>query len=246
MLSAAETRSLRALVDADHLGDEALARDHHGFCADGIGLVVIDAFLVAPVADRLAQFLQHEAIFEHEYGLYSTDGAVPRDRWEAAGDDDRFFRYGRLVGVSHEHRLSENVLTYLHFRHAFQQPPCRDYFELLSGMALTGSDDVGAHRLVAGDYLRPHSDDNRNRALAIVLYLTPGWQSAWGGELSVLDSDGELGRIEPAFNRLVAFDVHGTTHAVAPVGAGAGAARHTIGGWYHRPTVGGRAGGPRP
>jgi hypothetical protein len=236
----ATNQVLAATVNGAHLLESAERRARSELEAHAARLVVLDDFLVPAVAASLARFLATDAIFEHEHGLYSVEGAVPRERWEAVDDADRFFRYGRLVGVPDERRLSEDVLTYLQFRQAFQQPGWRGYFERVSGLALAGSDDVGAHRMADGDYLRPHSDDNRDRALALVLYLSPGWEPSWGGQLLVCDAHGVTSAVDPIFNRLVAFDVAvGSSHAVAPVAAPDGAARYTIGGWYHRPAGGG-------
>jgi hypothetical protein len=226
------------MIAAAHQSSEAIDHAAHGFADHPARLAVLDGFLQHHIAEALARFLADHARFELEHGLYSVEGAVPEATWAAAADDDRFFRYGRLVGVPDDRQLEDDVLTYLGFRAGFQDPRFRGFFERISGLALTGSDDVGAHRMQAGDFLRPHSDDNRSRALALVLYLTPAWEGSWGGQLLVTHPSGVEVRIEPTFNRLVAFDVRAdTSHSVAPVHAPDGCARFTIGGWYHRPDV---------
>lgn len=60
---------------------------------------------------------------------------------------------------------------------------------------------------VDGNY---HDATGLNRRLNAILYLNPGWESAWGGEFGLYDSKGEvcLKRIAPLFNRLVIFDSH--------------------------------------
>ena len=90
--------------------------------------------------------------------------------------------------------------------------------------------------MVEGDFLRPHSDNNRNRQIAVVLYLSPGWDASWGGALHVVDSYGEDTTIAPDYNSLVAFDVlTDSEHYVTPITAAARTrSRLTIGGWYHR------------
>ena len=86
------------------------------------------------------------------------------------------------------------------------------------------------------DFLKPHSDDNRNRSLALVIYLSPAWLSRFGGALNVVDSQGRRTIIEAEYNSMVVFDVAaGTTHFVDPINSNAGAlSRLTIGGWYHK------------
>src|SRR2546430_13732491 len=69
---------------------------------------------------------------------------------------------------------------------AFQRPEFKAFFESISGMPLGWSDDFGAHAMAAGDFLRPHSDDNKDRQLALVIYLTPGWKREFGGVLRVV------------------------------------------------------------
>ena len=89
----------------------------------------------------------------------------------------------------------------------------------------------------SGDCLNPHNDDNRNRRLALVIYLSVDWESGFGGALNVIDSQGRRTKIEAEYNSMVVFDVAaGTTHLVAPISPKAGdSARLTIGGWYHKP-----------
>ena len=61
--------------------------------------------------------------------------------------------------------------------------------------------------MIQGDFLRPHSDDNRNRHLALVIYLSPGWEADFGGELHMVDQEGHDTALPPVYNSLVAFDV---------------------------------------
>jgi hypothetical protein len=60
---------------------------------------------------------------------------------------------------------------------------------------------------VDGNY---HDATGLNRRLNAIVYLTPGWQPAWGGEFGVYDEKGEtcLKKVAPLFNRLVVFDSH--------------------------------------
>ena len=87
--------------------------------------------------------------------------------------------------------------------------------------------------MIRGDFLRPHSDDNRNRRLALVIYLSHNWQRDFGGLLRVVHEDGNFTEVEPEFNSMIAFDVlSAPAHFVLPICADQ--PRLSIGGWYHR------------
>ena len=43
------------------------------------------------------------------------------------------------------------------------------------------------------------------RKLTAILYLNPGWQRSWGGELRIWGNDGVVEDIEPVGDRLVLF-----------------------------------------
>ena len=232
-----DTEALRGWIADQHLDATVIASYREAFQSHPARMTVIRDFLRDDVAARLSRFLLREADYQVEYGIYSVEGAVPEDRYEAADGSDRFFRMHRLAGIPPEHRMSMNALTYLKLRETFQQPAFESFFEDLTGMTLGASDDFGVHSMRAGDYLRPHSDDNKDRALALVMYLTPDWDPAFGGSLHMIDGDGNETRVDAEYNSIVLFDVlAGTSHSVAPVEPSAGdAARVTIGGWYHRP-----------
>lgn len=232
-----DRKRLEAWISAPHLEDAAIAGYRKAFASHPARLVVIRDFLVPAVAERLSRFLSSEAEYKPEYGLASVEGGVSEDAWRSAPDEDRFFRLGKLVGTPAQFQASPNALTYLQFRMTFQRPEFRAFFEAVTGMSLGWSDDFGAHAMGDGDFLRPHSDDNLNRQIALVLYLTPGWKAAYGGVLEVQHQDGASTVIHPDFNSLVAFDVlSAPTHLVTPIRAPTGGPTHrlTIGGWYRK------------
>ena len=224
-------------IQSQHLHDAALASYRAAFTSHPARLVVLKDFLTPPVAERLSRFLANEAEFRSEHGLYSTEGAVTEEQWLRADDSDRLFRLGKLVGAPREFQTSPNALTYLQFRLTFQRPAFKAFFEAASGMPLGPSDDFGAHSMSARDLLRPHSDDNRNRQLALVIYLTPGWTREFGGLLRVIHPDGRYTDVEPEYNSMIAFDVlSAPAHLVSPIQADGDPSRRrlTIGGWYHK------------
>ena len=231
-----DLRSLDSWIQPQHLDAAALARYRDQFASHPARLVVIADILAETVATRLSRFLDAEAEFQPEYGCYSREDGVTEAEWQAAEDTDRFFRFRKLVAAPQQFRMSPAALTYLQFRRAFQSTEMRAFFEAISGLSLGWSDDFGAHLMIDGDFLRPHSDDNRNRRLALVLYLSKGWQREHGGLLRLAHPDGSVTEVEPRFNTMIAFDVLASpAHLVMPVTAAPEIWRRlTIGGWYHK------------
>jgi hypothetical protein len=234
--AAGDRRWLASWIQSRHLEPSALEHYRDRFASHPARLVVIKDFLEPRVAERLNRFLASEAEYKAEYGLSSVEGAVPEQAWTLAPDSDRFFRLRKLVATPPQFRMSPNALTYLQFRKAFQRPEFQGFFEAISGLPLGWSDDFGAHSMVRGDFLRPHSDDNRNRRLAIVIYLSQDWQSRFGGVLHVVHEDGTITEVEPEYNSMIAFDVlKAPAHLVLPIEDAAGdQQRLSIGGWYHK------------
>jgi 2OG-Fe(II) oxygenase superfamily len=232
-----QTDELAPWIAGSHL-EEAAVREHRAaFEADPARLVMLEGFLRSDVAERLAEFFAEGAEYSREYGLYSAEGGVDAEAWERAPDDDRFFRYDKLTGIKPEAALSDGALTYMRFRSFVTEPAFRGYFEELTGLPLGPSDDFGGHAFEVGDFLRDHDDANKDRRLAIVLYLTPGWQPDFGGALVMGDRTGAVRRFDASFDTLAVFDtIAGTTHRVEPVlEAAAGSARRTFGGWFPNP-----------
>ncbi len=60
---------------------------------------------------------------------------------------------------------------------------------------------------VDGNY---HDATGLNRRLNILIYFNPNWKESWGGEFGIYSNNGKrcVKKIEPIFNRLVAFDTH--------------------------------------
>lgn len=233
-----DTDALSAWIQPQHLTDDAVAGYRATFEAHPAHMVVLRDLLIEPAADRLAAFLATEALYEIEHGLYSRHDGVDAGAWEAAPQEDRFFRFGKLSGQRPEAMLSDNMLTYLSWRSFVTEAPLRGFFESLTGMPLGASDDFGCHEFRVGDFLRAHDDANRDRRVALVMYLTPAWRTEFGGALSMTATDGSVDRVEAAFNTMVVFDTRaGSSHHIERIDDSAGdEARRTFGGWFPNPT----------
>ena len=230
--------SLTPWIQPKHLQPDTLLSYRESFARHPARLVLLRDFLQPRIADYLGTFLREQAEWQIEYGLFSvkTNG-VCESEWLRAPENERFFRYSKLVGSVPSARLSPNALTYLRFRKAFQEPQFRKFFESLCGFHLGWSDDFGSHSMKAGDFLKPHDDNNRNRRIALVIYLSDDWEPRFGGSFNMIDREGHTTTMAPEYNSMVVFDVGaGTKHFVDPITAAAGTqARVSIGGWYHRP-----------
>ncbi len=228
---------LSTWIQPQHLEPGALDGYKEAFGSNPARMAVIEDFLVEDKAEKLGKFLATEAQFEYEFGLYSVEDGADKEAWDAAEEKDRFFRFGKLTGISPEAQFSPNALTYLQFRKTFQDIRFKEFFQSASGLPLGVSDDFGSHRMSKGDFLKQHDDDNKNRRLAIVVYLTPGWEADEGGALHVVDRGGNQHTVGATFNGMVMFDtLAGTTHYVDRITPSDDSRhRYTIGGWYHKP-----------
>ena len=226
--------SLARWIQDKHLDDDALEGYRKAMAGHPARLLLLQDLLVEEKAEKLARFLAEEARFGKEYGLYSADGAVKEDVWERADEEDRMFRLGRLAGIPPEYQLSPNALTYLQFRKSLQRPEFAGFFQGITGLDLGPSDDFGVQAMGPGDFLRAHTDDVKDRRIALVIYLSRDWDPSCGGSLVMSDPHGEATRIDPEYNSMVVFDVWAeTSHLVEPIGSEAGdRLRFTIGGWY--------------
>ena len=222
---------LASWIQPQHLEHSALEEYHRTFTTHPARLICIKNFLIPELAQRLSNFLSKEAIFRPEFGIYSSEEAVTEEQYDAAPDVERFFRMRRMVGTHPQFMMSPNALTYVRFRQLFQHREFKAFFERVSSLPLASSDDFGSHLMLAGDFLRPHNDNNKNRQLALVLYLSPGWDRRWGGNLHVFNSDLTIDVI-PEYNSMLAFDVLvNVNHEVSVIDNGV---RLSIGGWYHK------------
>jgi len=92
------------------------------------------------------------------------------------------------------------------------------FLEALSGIDCLIADPYfiggGAMATGPGQFLKIHADFNwhhklqAHRRLNVLLYLTPDWQTEWGGQLELWSKDmSRRIQIDPLFNRVVIFEV---------------------------------------
>ncbi|MBS7457146.1 2OG-Fe(II) oxygenase [Coralloluteibacterium stylophorae] len=107
---------------------------------------------------------------------------------------------------------------------------------------ITGDDgivraDAQATRYRPGQFLLPHSDENRgdDRRYAYVINLSRQWRADWGGLLQFLDARGEVeATFLPLWNSLSLFKVP-AEHLVSLVAPWAAQPRLAITGWLMGP-----------
>ncbi len=100
----------------------------------------------------------------------------------------------------------------------FNSAPVLQFLEAMSGIKGLISDPYfvggGYHEISTGGLLGVHADFrlhmqlNLSRRLNMLIYLNPGWQTEWGGQLGLWDrtSKNEVQKIDPVFNRCVVFN----------------------------------------
>ena len=224
-------------LDPRHLEAGALQDYREAFRSHPARLLVVSSVLRAEIAERLGEFLLSGAVFLPSFGLYSANGPVPEESWQAAEDADRFFRFTVCRDAHVQRLVEEGWQTYFGFRRLIRSSAINPFFEAVTGLRLGVPSEPNVIAMRNGDFLRRHTDLGGGRRLAFVFYLSQEWQPSFGGALHVVGRDGQVTRIEAAPNRLVLFDVTAhQEHFVAPIEAAAGErARLTVSGWVTDP-----------
>ncbi|XP_014212062.1 prolyl 3-hydroxylase sudestada1 [Copidosoma floridanum] len=91
------------------------------------------------------------------------------------------------------------------------------------------------------DYLLCHDDNNEDRRIAFIFYLSEDWKDEYGGQLALFDTDENglprnvVKKLTPAYNSLVFFEVvNNSYHQVLEV-LTKDKSRWSINGWFHGP-----------
>ncbi len=236
---------LSSWIQSQHLGDDAICSYSKMFASHPANLVVLKNFLNEREVSGLSNFVNDEAELETVYGLYSTmrkspskNPSVAETEWMAAEEQDRFFRLRKFVRVSDQKKLTPNLVMYLQFLAAFKNPKFRKFFETVSGLMLDSkSETYHLFTYKKGDFLGSHTDRGKNYSLAFMLYLTPEWESRFGGAFNIVLPNGDITKLEPEYNSLVLFNVEAQAkHFVSVIDDCAGnRARTAFSGWLHKP-----------
>jgi Rps23 Pro-64 3,4-dihydroxylase Tpa1-like proline 4-hydroxylase len=104
----------------------------------------------------------------------------------------------------------------------------------------------GLHQSPSSGFLDLHVDANfhpidktLHRRLNLIVYVSPGWDDAWGGHFELWSARGKkpdrrIHSIPPRYNRAVIFNTTRTSwHGVAPVRSPAGQSRKSLALFYY-------------
>ncbi len=131
-------------------------------------------------------------------------------------------------------KRGENSRSYIHRYHEFLNgEEFKTFIRYISDVDEIDFIDAQATKYVHGHFLTRHDDLNheKGRRLAMVLNLTPSWNTDWGGLLQFHDDDGHIAEaFAPTFNALNLLYV-GQAHSVSYVTPFAGYPRLAITGW---------------
>lgn len=131
-----------------------------------------------------------------------------------------------------------------------QSPAFRAALEQITGICNLLADDMlaggGLHQSPNSGFLDLHVDANfhpfdksMHRRLNLLIYLSPDWNEAWGGQLQLWTDKNKkpdrLGKaVTPAFNRAVIFSTTRTSwHGVAPITCPPGQSRKSLALYYY-------------
>lgn len=237
---------LSSWIDTRHLQQNLIQTYCRSLAKNPVKMLKLDNFLNHEVAVKLSVFLEKEVKYKTIYGLHSVgkkqfgfEHLVSFDEWNEADESDRFFKYNDFDGFSQSLSLSENIATYLKFKHAFNDFRFISYFNSITGIKTDPQKTtLNCVEISQGDYLREHTDNDGKFQLAYVFYLSQNWQQNFGGELQLLDLSKNKYTVKPAFNTFVIFSVgERTSHYVEPLkNKSANWKRRTMSGWLYKPT----------
>ncbi|WP_025549427.1 2OG-Fe(II) oxygenase [Sphingobium fuliginis] len=224
--------------------DEAILREH--FACEG--RVQIADFLEAPQALALRASLSERSDWRHVINGESQVFEIAADRFDALPDETRkTLEQAMFAKASHGFQFqfdtirvpdekskrqaaSEHLAAFATF---MSSQEVLEFIAAITGEKGIGFADAQATRYRPGDFLTRHDDAvaGKNRRLAYILGLTPGWRPDWGGLLLFHGAGENVTDIfVPHFNRLSLFAI-GQPHSVSHVAPFAGAERLSVTGW---------------
>jgi len=172
-----------------------------------VPFTIIDDFLPAQIFNTLVEEIKN--IPDNNYTIFSS------------GENQR-----------RECRNFVNSPTLQTLSNSFQSSPFILWLEKVSGIEKIIPDPhlrgAGLARVSTNSKIGLHTDFNwndqlcLNRKVNLILYLTPGWQSEWNGDLELWNKEGSdcIAKIEPKANRLAFWNyetwlLHGHSNKIS-------------------------------
>jgi hypothetical protein len=170
--------------------------------------------------------------------LTIIDNFLPAEIFEATANDinniskEQYTIFSNNVSLRQECRNFINAPLIQSLVHSFNSSEFISWIEAFTGIEKLIPDPHlrggGIARIASGSRLGLHTDFNwndqlkLNRKVNLILYLTPGWQSEWDGDLELWDRDNTkcVNTIEPLANRLAIWNyeswlVHGNSKTLS-------------------------------
>lgn len=226
---------LGALMNERHLIGSQMEVYRDQFRQHPLKIIQIRNCLKPKIADQIAKYLAEEAQYSTIYGLYSRKPhQVDETEWLNAPDEDRIFIYDMIDRSEQPPGFAPTLLQYLKLRKLVDTEAFRSFAMHVCDISVNRTNVAVTHKFDENQFLRRHNDKSGNRKIAFILYLTPNWQSEYGGALHIVGKSNEEAYFQPEFNSLVMFDVQGHDyHEIQQLKQlPDGVARYTLGGWF--------------
>lgn len=221
-------------LDLLNMDDARIAECRSRFCDHPLRLVQVENFLQPEIADKISRFLHSEVTFGPIYGVHKkSQHIVDHKEWMEAPEEKKFFHYEMMDSFGRPN-LGNGPMTFLKLRQLLSSEEFCRIAQQITGESLPSVTQARVHRFRSGHYLRAHDDRMGARKIAYILYLSPQWETQFGGQLSLIGQDGTKEQLEPAYNSLVLFDVtrHKEHYIEALTPKSEGQSRDTMGGWF--------------
>ena len=208
-----ETLSVRGLeywINPRHLLPESTERLAAAFADDPMDTIWLDDFLLPEHFSRLRRLFTDEGEFREIYSVYddTAKGGVRKvdaEEWRTT-DPARWFHHElKFLGPKPEHRLGLGIVTYLRYGTFLQSAAHLAFLHRITGIGLGGISSSLMRITRHGHRLERHSDVSRHRRLCSILYLSDGWNPAFGGRLRQFRADAPPRSLDPLPNRLALF-----------------------------------------
>ena len=188
----------------DDLAEQARPLATRYATAEPFPHIAVDDFLPESVARRL-----HDSFPDPQAIAWQADATGPQA--------------GKL-GTRDARNMAGTSPFVRHMLQVFNTSSFVRYLETLTGIEGLIPDPHfhggGLHQIPRGGRLSIHADFSRHKSLGLerrvnaLLYLNPGWDPAWGGQLQLWDPGMTrcVERIDPLFNRLAVFSTTATSY----------------------------------